>query len=334
MTEILDYRPITLACDTKLTDEAGRVAALHRYEVLDTKPEEPFDRITALVRTVFGVPISIISFIDSQRQWLKSALGPIPQEIPRDLSFCTHTIRTRAPLVVPDARADERFAQNPAVTNPPHIRSYLGVPLETPDGYNIGSLCAIDLVPREFTPSEIEMLKSFASIVVDELELRDLARLDHLTGALSRRAFLEEAGQAIGRSTRYAHPASIIMFDIDHFKLINDNYGHPAGDAVLRAVGAACTALIRDCDSFGRLGGEEFAFLLPDTVTGGFAAAERFRKILATLATPGYPEIRITASFGIASLTSGMTAKEWIAAADTALYAAKHDGRNQCRVAV
>jgi diguanylate cyclase (GGDEF)-like protein len=237
-------------------------------------------------------------------------------------------------LVVPNAQADERFARNPAVTNPPHIRSYLGVPLETPDGYNIGALCAIDLVPREFTSREIEMLKSFASIVVDELELRDLARLDHLTGALSRRTFLEEAGQAIRRLKRYDRPASIVMFDIDHFKLINDKYGHPAGDAVLRAVGGACSSLARDGDSFGRLGGEEFAFLLPDTATGGFAAAERFRKMLSTLATASYPSIRITASFGIASLTPDMTVERWIVAADTALYAAKHGGRNQSRLAV
>lgn len=333
MTEALDQltKP---ADDLKLTDEVGRLAALHRYEVLDTKPEEPFEKLTALVSTVLGVPMSIISLIDANRQWLKSVMGPVPQEMIRELSFCSHTIRSRAPLVISDALADERFAHNPAVVGPPHIRSYLGVPLETPDGYNIGALCAIDVVPRDFTPQQIEMLKSFAAIVVDELELRNLARLDHLTGALSRRTFLQEAGQAINRSKRYSHHASLVMFDVDRFKLINDSYGHSVGDAVLRAVGAACRGLIRDCDSFGRLGGEEFAILLPDTADGGLVAAERYRETLASLDIPGHPGLNITASFGVANLTPGITVEQWLSMADTALYAAKRGGRNQCHVAV
>ena len=319
--------------DPKLTDEAARLAALRRYEVLDTEPEAPFDKITALVRSVLGLPISIISLIDAKRQWLTSVLGPLPKEMPREFSFCAHTIRTRAPLVICNALADKRFAQNPAVIGSPYIRGYLGVPLETPDGYNIGALCAIDVVPREFSPQEIETLKSFAAIAVDELELRNLARLDQLTGAVTRRSFLEEVGQAIGRLKRYDHQSSIIMFDIDHFKRINDSYGHSAGDAVLRAVGAACNALSRDCDSFGRLGGEEFAVLLPDTANGALAAAERYRETLATLVIPGYPALSITASFGIASLIPGANTEQWIAMADDALYAAKRGGRNQCRVA-
>ena len=325
---------IQLMDDPKLTDEIARLAALRRYEVLDTEPEAPFDKITALVRTVLGVPISIISLIDAKRQWLKSVLGPLPQEMPRELSFCAHTIRARAPLMICDALADKRFAQNPAVTGSPYIRGYLGVPLETPDGYNIGALCAIDVAPREFSSQDIETLKSFAAIVVDELELRNLARLDQLTGAVTRRAFLEEVGQAIGRFKRYGHPSSIIMFDIDHFKRINDSYGHSAGDAVLRAVGAACNALSRDCDNFGRLGGEEFGVLLPDTADGVLTAAERYRETLATLVIPGYPALRITASFGIASLTPGADREQLLAKADAALYAAKRGGRNQCRVAV
>ena len=322
-----------LHIDPKLTDEAARLAALDRYEILDTTPEETFDKLTALVRTTLGVPIAIISLLDAKRQWLKSAMGRLSQEMPREHSFCTHTIKTRTPLVISDSLEDERFAQNPVVVGPPYIRSYLGIPLETPDGYNIGALCAIDSVPRYFNPQDVETLKSFAEIVVDVLELRNLARLDHLTKALGRRAFLEEARRAISRSERYGHQASIVMFDIDHFKRINDTYGHSAGDAVLRAVGRACNAAARDYDSFGRMGGEEFALLLQETAEGARDTAERYREILSTLHIPGYSAINITASFGIASLMRGASVAQWIAKADAALYAAKRGGRNQCRLA-
>jgi diguanylate cyclase (GGDEF)-like protein len=320
--------------DAKLLDEDGRVAALLRYDVLDTGPEEPFDKVTALVRTVFQAPFSTISLIDAKRQWLKSCVGPFDIEIPRELSVCTHTIQTRMPLLITDMTADERFAQNPAVVGPPYIRSYLGVPLETPDGYNIGALCAIDTIPREFTRQQVDMLKSFASIVVDELELRNLARIDQLTGAVNRRAFFEEVGKALSRLNRHDHPASIIMFDIDHFKRINDQDGHPAGDAVLRAVGNACVGLTRDTDVFGRLGGEEFGILLYNTsAAGALTAAERYRQTLASLEIPNYPDIQVTASFGIAECVSHSTSESWIADADAALYEAKHNGRNRCHVA-
>lgn len=321
------------AQDPKLTDEVARLSALNRYEILDTTPEETFDKLTALVRMVFGVPIAIISLLDAKRQWIKSAMGRLPQEMPREISFCTHTIKTRTPLIISDSLEDERFAQNPIVVGPPYIRSYLGIPLETPDGYNIGALCVIDLVPRHFNPQDIETLKSFAAIVVDVLELRNLARLDQLTKALGRRAFLEEAKQAISRSARYGNHASIVMFDIDHFKRINDSYGHSAGDAVLRAVGRACNAAARDYDRFGRLGGEEFALLLQETAEGALDTAERYLEIIRTLDIPGYPALSITASFGIASLSPGTSVTQWIAKADTALYAAKRSGRNQCRLA-
>lgn len=322
-----------IALDVRLQDEEGRLSALHRYDVLDSEREASFDRVAALVRTVFGVPISTISLIDAKRQWLKSCIEPLGIESPRELSICSHTIRTRVPLLIPDTFADERFAQNPVVIGPPYIRSYLGAPLETPDGYNIGSLCVMDTVPRFFTPRQIEMLKSFAAIVVDELELRNLARIDNLTGAVSRSTFYEEIGAALSRLKRHGHPASVLMFDIDHFKRINDTQGHAAGDAVLKAIGSACSDLTREDDTFGRLGGEEFAILLHDTLAAGaMTAAERYREAIASLKIPGYPDIRVTASFGVAGAIAGTSSDDWLAAADTGLYKAKNNGRNRCHL--
>ncbi|MEO6923739.1 MAG: GAF domain-containing protein, partial [Bryocella sp.] len=210
---------MTMVADSKLTDEPARVAALHRYEVLDTQPEESFNRITKLVKMVLGVPVAIVSLIDSDRQWTKACIGLPDGNIERGLSFCTHTIQTHEPMNIPDALLDARFRDNPIVTGPPYIRSYLGAPLQTPDGYNVGALCAIDHEPRNFTAEQTRVLASFASLVVDELELRRIAQTDHLTGAATRRGFVHELDKQIARMKRSFRPSALIMIDVDHFKI-------------------------------------------------------------------------------------------------------------------
>src|SRR5262245_4731196 len=115
----------------KLRDEAARLAALARYDVLDTAAEGAFDKITELVRTVLDVPMSAVSLIDTDRQWFKSHPGIDATQTPREIAFCDHAIRDRVPFVVSDASQDERFRENPLVTGSPDIASYLGVPLET-----------------------------------------------------------------------------------------------------------------------------------------------------------------------------------------------------------
>jgi len=319
--------------DAKLGDENGRQSALDRYAVLDTAPDPRFDAVTALVRAVFEVPISVVSLVDRERQWFKSCDGLETRGTPRAWSLCTHTIRQHTPLTIPDALADPRFCNSPLVTGPPHIRSYAGVPLTTPDGYNIGSLCAIDTVPRDFSDAQIAMLRDFGRIVIGELELRQIAQSDFLTGALSRRGFVSRLDGAMARR-RSGSPAALVTFDIDYFKPINDRYGHAAGDAVLKTIAQVCAGALREGDSFGRLGGEEFALLLPDTdVTAAFAAAERCRRAIALLSIDVGEPLRVTASFGIAPLTDAVAdVAHWLCDADLALYAAKAAGRNRCRL--
>ncbi|WP_176591587.1 sensor domain-containing diguanylate cyclase [Sphingobium sp. EM0848] len=321
--------------DPKLMDEPARIAALDRYDVLDTPREPGFDRITNLVRSILGVPISAISLLDRDRQWFKSLNGLDASETPRDIAFCDYTIRQRAPMIVTDAHADARFCDNPYVIGDPNIRSYAGIPLETPDGYNIGSLCAIDIVPRQFDPGQIAILQNLAALVVEQLELRRIAERDHLTGALTRRAFLGEMNRAIALFERHQRPASLLLFDIDHFKQINDNHGHPAGDQVIRGIARLCTGLQRPSDSLGRLGGEEFGILLPETGQEDAArAAQRFCETIAATEIPGTPPLRVTVSFGVAELRSDWpTCESWLAVADMALYEAKRSGRNRVAIA-
>lgn len=321
----------------KLGDELGRLAALQRYAVLDTPPEEPFDKLTKLVQKVLGVPIAAVSLLDAKRLWFKSIAGLSVCEAPREISFCAYAIHSAEPLVIPDMEKDPRFVANPLVTGEPWVRSYLGIPLITPDGYNLGALCAIDTKARAFDDSQIAVMQSFASLVMNELELRQIAMSDGLTGAMSRRGWVQAAERELARAQRYGTEAAVIVLDVDHFKMVNDVHGHPAGDAVLRSLTQVCLEEMRDSDVLGRLGGEEFAILLPETGTAGAAeVAERLRdRIAATPVAVDGTSLRITASFGIASLRPGITSVEgWLAAADALLYEAKASGRNCCRSAV
>jgi hypothetical protein len=155
--------------------EAARLEALERYEVLDSPKEEAFDRITRLAKKVLDVPLVMVAFVDNHRTWTKASDGLEIPEVRRCHSFCSRTVLQSSVLVVPDARLDPRFATNPYVAGEPHVRFYAGVPLMTPDGFNLGSLCAVDMVPRDFSGSQIEMLEDLGKLVMSELELRKLA---------------------------------------------------------------------------------------------------------------------------------------------------------------
>jgi diguanylate cyclase (GGDEF)-like protein len=325
-------RDDTMQCAAQI-EEGERLAALDRYDILDTPQEEGFDRITRLARRIFDMPMSTITLIDGHRQWFKSRSGVEACETPRGPALCNVAMRASGVLVVPDARADPRFSRNPFVLGPPHIRFYAGAPLRTPQGHGLGALCVMDTRPRRLDDDAVETLTDLSQIVMRELELRRVAMTDSLTGALSRRAFREECGRALALALRYRHPLSCIMMDLDHFKAVNDGYGHPVGDRVLWQTAEACRAELRASDAFGRVGGEEFAVLLPHTdLASAMGVAEKLRAAVARLAvsTPGGP-LRLSASFGVAALEATMTDLDALMrTADTALYAAKAEGRDRC----
>ena len=170
-------------------NEAERLATLAAYDVLDTPPEHVFDNIVRTASQICGVPVALVSLVDETRQWFKARVGIDASETPRELAFCAHTILSAKPMVVPDARVDERFADNPLVTGEPHIAFYAGAPLVAPDGLCLGTLCVIDREPRELTAAQLETLESLASVVVDSLEFRRVSR--SLASALERVKTLE-----------------------------------------------------------------------------------------------------------------------------------------------
>ena len=153
-------------------NESERLDALRRYDVLDTPPDGAFDRITALAARLFDVPISIISIVDHDRIWFKSHHGLDATEIGRDPGLCASAICQLEPWLVNDAQVDVRTIDNPLVAGELGLRFYFGVPLTTTDGFNLGTLNVIGVVPREVTDAEVETLKDLAAVVVDELEVR------------------------------------------------------------------------------------------------------------------------------------------------------------------
>ncbi|MBV8851238.1 MAG: sensor domain-containing diguanylate cyclase [Methylobacteriaceae bacterium] len=318
------------------TDESWRLATLDSYDILDTSPEETFDRISRLAKHIFRVPMSTLTFIDGHRQWFKSKQCVTATEGPRATALCNTTMEQNEPLVIADLANDLRFAANPHVTEGDRIRFYAGVPLRTPDGTVIGTLCAMDTKPQEhIRPDDIEALSDLACIAMDELELRKVARVDTLTSLLTRGAFRRDGGHAFALARRHNHDLSCVIIDLDHFKAVNDTYGHPVGDLVLREVAKTCRDEIRNSDIIGRIGGEEFALILPHTGRdGGMLVAQKLRSSIAHHHIPlAASKLIVTASFGVAGLDRSIDDLDaLIECADKALYSAKTKGRNRCEL--
>lgn len=245
-------------------DEPHRLQSLRALNILDTGREERFDRITRLARRIFDVPVSLLSFTDEGRVWFKSAEGVDFAEMPRDLSFCGHAILRDDVFVIPDATKDERFADNPGVTMN-GVRFYAGCPFSHPDGSKLGTLSMLDYAPRELTDEETDNLRDLAAIVESELRSVYLATQDDLTGINNRRGFLNLAEQSLRQCERQERPATLVYFDLDDFKTINDRMGHEAGDKALRAFAGLLMRSFREADICARLSGDEFVALLPYT---------------------------------------------------------------------
>ncbi len=312
-------------------DDGIRLRLLAKYDVLDTSREEVFDRITRIASKVAGVPISLISLVDEERQWFKSRYGLETEETPRDISFCGHAIHGNEPFVVPDASQDERFADNPLVSGGLGIRLYAGVPLKVASGANLGTLCVIDKVARNLEADEITALRDLAAIAVRELELRKLALTDSLTGAFNRRMLERIGAMELSRARRHEEYFCYAVLDLDHFRGVNDTHGHDGGDLVLANIAEICARHLRREDSLFRLGGEEFGILFAN------AGLEETKQTLTRLlrdiesnptAVDG-KDIHMTASIGLTEFWPGETSMNDIAGrADAALDDAKKAGRN------
>lgn len=348
----------------KPDNEPSRLRALKEYGVLDTSPEQAFDDLTKLAAFICQAPLALISLIDDSRQWCKAKSGDAPEQIPRELTFCAYAILTPSQLmIVPDALDDSRFRDNPLVTGEPGIRFYAGVPLVTPTGEALGTLCVFDRVPRQLESTQLDVLSALARQVMTQLELRRSLLIleqkiterdqylykmeayqremekqfeqielqsstDGLTGLKNRRAFDLRLEEEFSRTTRNAAPLALALLDVDSFKSYNDSFGHPAGDEVLRKLAEIIQRAVRTYDFLARYGGEEFVIIMPGTShDGALVVAERVRR---SVQAASWPNRQITVSVGVALIEADITTtSQLLECADQALYQSKATGRNR-----
>lgn len=347
----------------KPDDEAQRLAALYRYQILDTEAEEAYDDLVKIAAAICDMPMATVSLIDADRQWIKAWVGlEGSRELPRELSFCAHTLL--APdqvMVVPDTSEDPRFRDNPAVVGAPGIRFYAGAPLRDVDGLAIGTLCVMDRQPRQLQPLQLEALDALSRQVSARLELRRVSRelklqleerlwyeqqlqkfaeelelrnsdlneqvaRDPLTGLSNRRAL----AAALERTLEAGTPFCLALIDIDRFKAVNDTHGHLAGDRVLVQVAESLRDSAGGRGVLARYGGEEFAWLMPDTTPDQARLQCEYLREAVAFAAQALP---VTISVGVTAGMPGERLADVMQRADGALYAAKDKGRNRVECA-
>jgi GAF domain-containing protein len=182
---------VIMAAPTPVVIEAARVAALDRYAILDSEPEEAFDDLVTLAAHICQTPIAMLSLVDDHRQWFKSKVGVQVRETPKDISICAHAIQQKDLFIVPDTLEDARFRENPLVLGEPGIRFYAGAPLINDDGFALGTLCVVDREPRVLDNEQKEALEALSRLALRQMELRKNLQL--LKEALSDRTREEHA---------------------------------------------------------------------------------------------------------------------------------------------
>lgn len=345
-------------------NEAKRLEALQKYNILDTVPEPSFDDITRLASHISNTPVALISLVDRERQWFKSKIGIDIQETPRDISFCSHAILDPDILVVPDTHEDERFSDNPLVTSEHNIRFYAGSPLITSKGEALGTLCVFDRTPRNLDETQKESLRALARQVMNQLELRKYINEQELykRELVEYQQKLEEANDRLEiisltddvsgfQNTRFLHnyldhyfkpehhdnsELSLIFFDMDNFKNVVDTYGHLLGTKMLREVALVVHHQLEPNDHIVRYGGDEYVVILQGQGKDkARIKAEKIKQAISStlfLAEEGL-SIKITASFGLATYPEDALDKHYLLAeADKCLFKSKKDGKDRLTV--
>ena len=305
-------------------NEQARLNILHSLNIADSAPQERFDRITRLARRLFDVPIALVSLLDAEQHQVKSAAELEPDEnAAQGMSFSAHTLLQDDALIVPDTTLDERFRDNPMVTDVPFIRFYAGCPLMQADGSKLGTLCLFDRRPRNFEEHDLALLRDLGRTAAQEIAALRRSTVDELTGLSNRRGFEALAQHALNLSRRLERPACLFCFDLDHFKRINDRYGRTEGDRALVAFGKLLLEQFRESDVVGRIGDDNFAVLLTNTITADTASTlARFKQSVMQHSETNHLPYSLDFSMGAVEYDAEMhhSIGELLQEADTLLY--------------
>lgn len=327
----------------RLTDPA-RLAALRASHLLDGATDDVLDRLARLATKLLHVPVALVSLVDDRGQHFPGLAGlggwaGAERGTPLTHSFCQYVVTSGKALIVEDASKHPYLNENQAYGEL-GVVAYLGVPLQTATGEQIGSMCAIDTSPVQWTPDQVDTLEDLASAAMAEIELRSTVRAllaaqerlqhqaerDALTGLYNRRGFSSHAKQHLALAARTKRPLCVLAMDLDSFKAINDTFGHDVGDEALVEVASLLSEVARDSDLVARLGGDEFTVLLANTAAEDAQAfIDRFRKLVDVANADHEREFTVSASIGIASWSpdSPTSMATLMRSADEALYADK-----------
>lgn len=328
-----------------------------RYKILEGSAGYDTNHMARTVALAFRVPVVIASLNERYRKWFSSAHGVTEEIVESVNDLCSLANLADSFFQVEDMSQEDYFTDEKIVKFAPHAKFFAGVPLSDPNGKRFGTLCLLDFKPRQINDTNQRLLESFGSLLANDICVRsagryavrdlisaeeekcalyDMAVTDSLTGVLNRRAFFQFTEREVARAARHNLDLTSVIFDIDHFKKVNDIHGHGAGDDVISTLARTVAATIREEDFLVRLGGEEFALVLPETNPAqSVALANRLRKKIKSLTFLGEGgTFSVSVSFGVSAVHAGD--KEISASlerADRALYEAKRNGRDRVELA-
>lgn len=329
-------------------NEQQRLEALNELGILYTPLEDRFDRITRTICRMFDVPIAYVSLIDADTQWIKSIQGLELIDCPRKTSICAHTLLVEECIVCEDLTKDKRFSDSLFVTDGLKLRFYVGFALKN-RGQNVGTLCMVDVKPRKFSERDLDTMRDIHSWAQTEVNLTQLsevqvqliteldqaqreAKLDGLTGLWNHISAKDILRRAYHRHLLTLCPLTAMMVDIDNFKQINDDHGHPFGDQVIHRISKVLRTSLRPSDAIGRYGGDEFLVILENCPYD--RAEDLSQRILEQVNQLSFDNrgktVNVSISIGLSATDRQAihSPEQLLETADQGLYQAKESGRN------
>lgn len=318
-------------------DEEQRLEVLYSFGLIDSLAEEGYDDFSMLAAMICDTSMAMLSLVDRQCNWFISRHNVKTPSLPRDSWFCEKAMLSNKKLFeVQDVLLDPFYSKMSPVIDEKSIRFYAAWPLVNSEGYELGTLCVLDTVPKILSSEQRKGLEALGKRLTMQMRMglqltvtNKQNTTDALTGTANRRAFDSKIAYEWDQHLRHGRFMAIIIFDVDNFKSFNDRFGHKIGDNILMQVAASTTSVLRRADFFARYGGEEFVVVLEGTdLKSAVIVAEKIRKTIEFFPWSDSP---ITISSGVCSLVPSyeMTANEMVVRADIAMYEAKRSGKNK-----